>query len=103
MQGRRWGETCGDIIREQREATTPKVKGFGRAHRNPGFAMTDFFFLVMAVKKKAAQDRLHYGMSQERVYPSKRLAKFQHDHLLPHILGMPSCMLEGRDAHISLQ
>lgn len=57
----------------------------------------------MAVKDKAAQDRLHHGVSQEPVYPNKRLAKFQHDHLLLHILGMPSCMLEGKDAHISLQ
>lgn len=53
----------------------------------------------MAVENKAAQDRPYHD---EHIYPNKRLAKLHHEHL-PHILGLPSCMLEGKDAHNSLQ
>lgn len=44
----------------------------------------------------------HAVVSQEYIYPNNRLAKLHREHLLPHILGMPPCMLKGKDAHISL-
>lgn len=62
--------------------------------------MKDF---VMAVEDKAAKHRLHHGVSQGHIYPNKRLVKKHYEHLLPHVLGMPSYMAEGKDAHISLQ
>lgn len=59
--------------------------------------MKDF---VMAAKDKTAKHRLHHSVSQGHVYPNKRVAKEHHEHLLPHVLGMPSYIAEGKDVHI---
>lgn len=82
-----WSETSGDVVRKQREAAAPKVKSFWKSHRNPGFAVKDFFWSWLWRTK---QHRTGHTMMNTFI-PTKGWPNYTMNTCLTSLGCLPAC------------